>query len=122
VAAVRAQEQVPAGPTVLRGARAPLFVVGLELAGEQMIQKRREVDRQPWLESGAAVGVVFGWEAVEPAIDLVELPFDVDFTLVHVAALKADGLAPAQARVTDRDDQGEVGVAAGQQGSPFGKQ
>jgi hypothetical protein len=121
VAAVRAQEQVPAGPTVLRGARAPLFISGLELAGEKMIQKRREVDRQPWLESGAAVGVVFGGEAVEPAIDLVELPFDMDFAFVHIAALKADGLAPAQACVADRDDQGEVVVAAGQQGGPFGE-
>ncbi len=122
VAAVRTQEHVPAGAAVLRGARAPLLAAGLELAGEQVVQERREVDREPRLESGAAVGVILRREAVEPAVDLVELPFDVDLAGVGVVALQADRFTPAQPGVADRDDQSEVVVAAGQQRGPLGEQ
>jgi hypothetical protein len=95
VAAVGAQEHVPACAAKLRGARAPLLATGLELPGEQVIQERRKVHGQPRLEPGAAVGVVFGREAVEPAVDLVELPFDVDLA-GDVVSLQADRLTPAQ--------------------------
>lgn len=59
---------------------------------------------------------------MEPAVDLVELPFDVDLAGAGVVALQADRLAPAQAGVADRDDQIEVVVAAGQQRGPLGEQ
>jgi hypothetical protein len=37
-------------------------------------------------------------------------------------ALEADGLAPAQAGVPDREDHGEVLIAAGQQRGALGEQ
>jgi len=78
VAAVRAQEHIPAGAAVLCGARAPPTGVGLELALEQAVEERREVDGELGLPFGAAVGVVFGREAVEPVVDLVKLPLNMD--------------------------------------------
>jgi hypothetical protein len=57
-----------------------------------------------------------------PAVDLVELPFDVDLAGAGVVALQADRFAPAQAGVADRDDQSEVVVAARQQCGPFSQQ
>jgi hypothetical protein len=122
VAAVRAEEHVLAAAAVLRGAWASAARVGLDLALEQAVEKWREVDGELRLPSGAAVGVVFGREPVEPAVDLVELPFNVDLAGEDVAALQADRLTPAQAGVADRDDQGEVVVAAGQQSGAFGEQ
>ena len=94
----------------------------MDLALEQAVEKWREVDGELRLPSGAAVGVVFGREPVEPAVDLVELPFNVDLAREDVAALQADRLTPVQAGVADHDDQGEVVVAAGQQSGAFGEQ
>ena len=56
------------------------------------------------------------------AVEFAQLPFDVDLAGVQVAAFQADGLAPAQAGVGDRDEHGEVAGAAGQQGGAFGEQ
>jgi hypothetical protein len=107
---------------VLGGAWATPAGAGLELAGERVVKERREVDGQSRLEPGAAVGVVLGREPMAPAVNLVELPFNVDLAGVGVVALQTDGLTPTQPGVADRDDQGEVLVAARQQRGPLGEQ
>ena len=121
VAAVRSEEDVPAAAAVLGGAAAGRMRMVLDLAGEQAGQERRQVNRQTRLPGRAAVGVVLGREPVEPAIEFAELPFDVDLAGPEVAAFEADRLAPAQARVADGEDHGEVLVPAGHQGGPFGQ-
>src|ERR1022692_1471759 len=91
---------VPAGA----GASPTGFFLPLELAGDQLVQERREIDGQARLPVRAAVGVVLGRKPVENAANLAELPFDVDLAGARVVALQADRLAPPQARVADRDD------------------
>ena len=111
--AVRAEERITTGPAVLCYAGARVPGLALDLAGEQPGQERREVDGQAWFPGRAAVGVVLGREPVEGAAKLPELPLDVDLAGVRVPGFQADRLAPAQAGVGDRDDHGEVVVAAG---------
>jgi hypothetical protein len=121
VAAVPAEEEVPAAAAVLGGAAAGRMLVVPDLAAEQAGQERRQVDRETRLPGWAAVGVVLGREPVEPAVELAELPFDVDLARVEAAAFEADGLAPAQAGVPDGEDHGEVLVPARHQGGSFGQ-
>src|SRR5450755_267947 len=87
---------VPAGA----GASPAGLALPLELAGDQLVQERREVDGQARLPARAAVGVVLGRKPVENAANLAELPLDVDLAGADVVALQADRLAPPQARVT----------------------
>jgi hypothetical protein len=78
VAAVGAEEDVPAASIVLGGAGAPPLRVSPGLGGQQLGEERRHVYRQEWLVVRAAVGVVLRREPVETAADLPELPLDVD--------------------------------------------
>jgi hypothetical protein len=122
VTAVRAEEYVTTGPAMVDDASARVPWLALDLAGEQQGQERREVDRQARFPGRAAVGVVLGREPVEGAPKLTKLPLDVDLAGVRMLAFEADHLAPAHPGVGDRDDHGEVVVAAGQQRGPFGDQ
>ncbi|HLX48995.1 MAG TPA: hypothetical protein VKS82_11735 [Streptosporangiaceae bacterium] len=72
VAAVGAQEQVASAAAVLRGAGTLPAGLGLGwgLAGEQGVEEGWQVDGQAGFPGGAAVGVVFGWQAVEGGPDL----------------------------------------------------
>ena len=90
--------------------------------GQQAGQEGGEVDGQAGLPGRTAVGVVLGRQPVKDAVDLAELPFDMNLALAEVVTFEADGLPPAQAGVADRDDQGEVVVPAGQQRGAFGEQ
>jgi hypothetical protein len=97
VAAVRAEEDIEAGPAMMGHAGARVPWLALDLAGEQLGQER-EVDRQARFPGRAAVGVVLGREPVEGAPELAELPLDVDGVLVGVLAFQADRLTPAHLR------------------------
>jgi hypothetical protein len=105
---------------VLAGAGAWLAGLVHDLAGEERGEKRRQIDGEAGLPVGAAVGVILRRQPVEDAPDLTELPLDVDLTGVDVTALQADRLAPPHAGVGDREDHGEIIVAAGQQRGPLG--
>jgi hypothetical protein len=120
VPAVWAEEYIAAGPAVLCHARAWVPWLVLDLAGEQVGQERREVDGKAWFPGWAAVGVVFGREPVEGATELTKLPLDVDLAGRCVLGFQADRFTPAHPGVGDRDDNGEVVAAAGQQRGPFG--
>jgi hypothetical protein len=124
VAAVRAEEDVPATAAMLGGAYAAFGrqALGLRLAGEQGGQERRQVNRQAGLPGRGAVGVVLGRQPVEDAAELAELPLDVDRFGVEVLAFQADRLTPPHTGVANGDDHGEVVVAAGQQRGAFGYQ
>src|SRR5262249_14437562 len=119
VAAVRTEEHVAPSPAVLAHAGAWVPWLALDLAVEEGAQERRQVDRQAWVPGPAAVGVVLGREPGEAPAQLAKLPLDVDLGGVRVPGFQADRLAPAQPGVGDRDDHGEVVVAAGQQRGSF---
>jgi hypothetical protein len=59
---------------------------------------------------------------VELAVELAQLPLDVDLAREGEVALEADRLAPPHSGVADRDEHGEVFVAAGEQRCPLGEQ
>src|SRR5215470_18632312 len=113
VAAVGAEEHVLPAAAVPGGAGAWLAGLAHHLAGEERDEKRRQVDGEAGFPMGTAVGVILGRQPVEGAPDLAELPLDVDLTGVEVTALQADRFAPPQAGVGDREDHGELVVAAG---------
>ncbi len=98
VPAVGTKEDVQAGAAVLPGAGALLVRVVLDLAGEQLVEECGQVDGQARFPAGAAVGIILGREPVESAVDLAELPLDVQLASAGVAAFQPDGLAPPQAR------------------------
>ena len=93
---------------------------GAGLGGRAARKKRRQIDGEAGFPVGAAVGVILRRQPVEGASDFTELPLDVDLTGVEVLAFEADRFAPPHAGVGDREDHGEVVVAAGQQRGPLG--
>jgi hypothetical protein len=120
VAAVWAEEDVPAASLVLGGAGAVLTGMLACLGGQQPGEEEREVDWRQRLHVHAAVGVVFRREPVEAAADLPELPLDVDQRREEQIALQAGRLAPPHPGVADRDQHGELVVPAGQQRGSLG--
>ena len=122
VAAVRAEEHVPAAAAMLGGTSTRWMGVGLDVAGDQVGEERREVDGQAGLPVRAPVGVIFRRQTVELAVEFAELPFDVDLGRVSVGVFQADRLAPPQAGVADGEDHGEVLVPARQQCGALGEE
>jgi hypothetical protein len=77
VAAVRSEEHVPAAAAVQAGATAWLAGMILDLGGEQLGEEGRKVNGEVWLPVRAAVRVVPRRKALEPALQLVQLPLDM---------------------------------------------
>ena len=100
VAAVGAEEDVSAAAALLGGAAAGWMRVVLDLAGEQVGQERRQVDRETRLPGRAAVGVVLGREPVEPAVEFAELPLDVDLAGVECSRVRGRSPRPSAGRCT----------------------
>ena len=98
VAAVWAEEHVAPAAAVLSsaGARSAGAVLGLER--DEVLKEPGKVDGQLRLPLRAAVRVILRREPVEPAVELAELPFDVDLARVQVVAFQADRLAPPHPR------------------------
>ncbi|MGD0375666.1 MAG: hypothetical protein ABSB01_13925 [Streptosporangiaceae bacterium] len=90
------EEDILPAAAMLAGTRAALAGLGRGLAAEQAGQELGHVDREARFPAWAAVGVVLGREPVEPAVDLAELPPDVDLGRTDEVAFQPDGLAPAE--------------------------
>ena len=97
VATVGAEEYVVSAAAMLSGAGAPPAGMIPYLERDQVLQEPGKVDGQLRLPLRAAVGAVLGREPVEPAVELAELPFDMDLARAEVVAFQADRFAPPQA-------------------------
>jgi len=84
------------------------------MAGEKLREKRRHIGRpdRPVLRPAP----------VEPGIQLVELPVDVDRVAADAARGQARGLAPPHPGVGHREHHHEVGVSPGQRRAALGEQ
>ncbi len=120
--ALRAVEQVVAGSVVVAEAgTAPLCVL-VDLGSEQRGEEVGDVDGHERVPVRAAVGVVLRGEPVETSLDLVELPLNIYQRRHEEVAFQTGRLGPSHPGVADRDEQGELIVAAGQQRGPLGRE
>ena len=98
VATVRTEENAVPTAAMLPGAGAPSAGTVLDLERDQVVQEPGKVDGQLRLPLRAAVRVILRREPVESAVELAELPFDVDLARAEVVAFQADHLAPTAGR------------------------
>jgi hypothetical protein len=77
VTTVGADEEELAAAPMFAGTCTELIRVHLHLPGEQVIEERRQVNRQAGFPVPASVRVILGRQPVEHAVDLPQLPLNV---------------------------------------------
>jgi hypothetical protein len=74
----------------------------LKMSREQLAQKRRAVH--------CSNRTIFWSATVEPAVQLVQLPVQVDRVSVYTVRLEAIDLTPPSTRIPLHDHQDEIGI------------